>query len=178
MAEIRILPTNFFAWPRVRDLITQQKFICSYLWVNRFADGCGCYLLPISAAAAEMSMSESSLPDALREFERRELIEQDPETGEILILDWFRWHRLNGRSRPIVERGIERIISARLGAKTRELYSTLYKINDLDANPTQPNRTEPNRTEQNPTEPSQETTCAFCSLEKLGRAGLNLLQAT
>lgn len=68
MAEIRILPTIFFAWPRIGDLITQQKFICSYLWVNRNTDACGCYLFPISVVATEMSMSENSLPDVLDEL--------------------------------------------------------------------------------------------------------------
>lgn len=150
MAEIRILPTNFFAWPRVRDLITQQKFICSYLWVNRYTDACGCYLLPISAAAAEMSMSENSLPDALDEFERRKLIEFDEETGEILIVDWFRWHRLNARSRPLVERGIGKIISSVLKIRAEELYVLHDQVNKKSR--TYPS-TQQNRTQQKRIEP-------------------------
>jgi len=145
VAEIRILPTNFFSWPRVRDLITQQKFICSYLWVNRYTDACGCYLFPISIAAAEMSMSEDSLPDALDEFEQRGLIEFDEETGEILIVDWFRWHRLNARSRPLVKRGIGKIMSSVLKIRAKELYFLHDQVNKKSRTypPTQQKKIEP-----------------------------------
>ena len=122
----RPVPTNLFRWPRTRDLISQQKGIFAYLWFHPDQTACGCYLIGVDSTAADLSMTSSSLGDALREFQRRKLIDYDEETGEILIPDWFRWYFPNSpAARGAVEAAIKRILSTDLRTKTKNLYESI-----------------------------------------------------
>lgn len=93
--DTRPVPCNILAWPRIRDLITQNKFIYCYLYFCPDANACGCYLFSVERGAADLSMTPNSLSDALDEFARRNLIFRDKDTGEIWIVDWPRWHLYN-----------------------------------------------------------------------------------
>ncbi len=93
--ETRPVPCNIMAWPRVRDMITQQKAIYVYLWHCPDSSAGGCFLFSIDRSAADLSMSPNSLDDALDEFVRRKLIVRDKETGELYIVDWPRFHRFS-----------------------------------------------------------------------------------
>lgn len=75
--ETRPVPINILEWPRIRDLIMQQKFIYSELYYNPNASSCGCYLYGVEASAARLGMTANSLDDALQEFERRRLVNGD-----------------------------------------------------------------------------------------------------
>lgn len=90
--ETRPVPTTLFLWPRVCSLNFQQKSILAYLWHCRDSSTCGCYLLGLASASAELGLSEKSFDYALKELEKRELIIRDTKTGEIYVLDWPRWH--------------------------------------------------------------------------------------
>lgn len=91
--DTRPVPVSLLRWPRTRDLVTQYKGILMYLWAHPEQTACGCYLFPLDATAADLSMSSSSLADALAEFNRRKLIDLDHATGEIMLPDWFRWYK-------------------------------------------------------------------------------------
>lgn len=93
MAESRPVPCNLYSWPRVLGLLPDQKLLVVYLWTNRFTSAAGCYQIPISMAAVELGLNENSLAEALRDFQRRELILFDEKTNEIFVLDWFRFHK-------------------------------------------------------------------------------------
>jgi hypothetical protein len=93
--DTRPVPVNIMAWPRVRDLISQQKFIYTYMYYSPDATACGCYLFSLDRCAADMSMTAASLDDALDEFSRRGLVLRDKSTGEIFVVDWPRWHRFS-----------------------------------------------------------------------------------
>ena len=123
--DTRPVPTTIYRWPRTRDLITQQKGIFSYLWFHPDQTAAGCYLLPLDATAADLSMTSSSLVDALSEFKRRKLIDIDDETGEILLSDWFRWYFPGSpAARGAVDAAIRRILSTELRQKSENLYKT------------------------------------------------------
>lgn len=123
--DTRPIPVTILRWPRTRDLITQHKFIYLYLWANPAQTACGCYLLPIDALAAEMSMTPTSLADALDEFERRQLVQLDRDTGEIWLPDWFRWYQpRTPAARGAVESAILKILSAKLREKIEKSYET------------------------------------------------------
>lgn len=123
--DTRPVPTNLFRWPRTRDLISQQKGIFSYLWFHPDQTACGCYLLPLDATAADLSMTTSSLADAMSEFKRRKLVDIDEETGEILLPDWFRWYFPgSAAAHGAVNSAIRKILSTDLRRKAESLYKT------------------------------------------------------
>lgn len=98
MAEKRIVPANLMAWPRIKNLLPDQKLLIYHLWAT--ADSAaGCWLLDSAGFAAALSLKEEALADALEEFERRELVKMERETGEIFIMDWFRWHTFKNAAR-------------------------------------------------------------------------------
>ncbi|KAI3606254.1 hypothetical protein D8I24_2097 [Cupriavidus necator H850] len=96
-----------------------------YLWAHPQQTACGCYLLPLDATAADLSMSSSSLADALAEFTRRGLVDLDHATGEILLPDWFRFYTpRTAAARGAVESAIRKILSTELSKKAEKAYKS------------------------------------------------------
>lgn len=127
--DTRPVPPSLLRWPRTRDLITQQKFIFMYLWPHPDQTAAGCYLLPLDATAADLSMTSASIADAMAELVRRGLVESDAETGEIALPDWFRfYHPRSPAARGAVESAINKINSKKL----KQLVTTLYLRNDIN----------------------------------------------
>lgn len=127
--DTRPLPVTILRWPRTKNLISQQKGILMYLFAGPEQTACGCYLLPIDGYAGDLSMSPSSLEDAVAEFTRRGLVDYDAETGEILLIDWFRWYRPNSPSaRGAADTALARIQSCRLKEKAQNLYKSTPKL--------------------------------------------------
>ncbi|HDR8951137.1 hypothetical protein [Burkholderia vietnamiensis] len=107
-------------------MITQQKFIYSYLYWCPDTTASGSFLLSVERAAADLSMTASSLDDALDEFVRRGLIARDKVTGEIFVLDWPRWHRFaTPAARGALWASIARIQSDVLRAKVESSYKSI-----------------------------------------------------
>lgn len=124
--DTRPVPVSLLRWPRTRDLVTQYKGILMYLWAHPEQTACGCYLLPLDATAADLSMSSSSLADALVEFSRRKLVDLDHMTGEILLPDWFRWYRPRTPAAcGAVESSIRKILSPDLREKVEKSYKSI-----------------------------------------------------
>ncbi len=128
-ADSRPVPTNLLSQLTVCDLLPDQKLILLYLWMNRFTNSAGCYELPTTMAAAELSLKESSLINALEEFERRGLVHFDKTTGEVFIERWFSFHSFKKTiALQCLFRDVEKIKSERL--KTL----SFNKINHLSPN--------------------------------------------
>jgi len=124
--DTRPVPVSLLRWPRTRDLVTQYKGILMYLWAHPEQTACGCYLFPVDATAADLSMSSPSLADAINEFQRRKLIDQDQATGEILLPDWFRWYRPHTPAAcGAVESAIKKILSTDLRGKAENSYKSI-----------------------------------------------------
>ncbi len=123
-----IIPTNLMSWPRVENLLPDQKLIVCALWANRFQNCSGCFLLPLSMFSVSVSIKEQAVQDALHEFQRRDLIDADWKTGEVYVLDWLRFHSFKtGRSLAIYWRQVDRVQSDQL----REVIhrkSVLFKL--------------------------------------------------
>lgn len=110
-----IIPTNLMSWPRVENLLPDQKLIVYALWANRFQNCCGCFQLPLSMFSVSVSIKERAVEDALQEFKRRELVDMDDKTGEIYVLDWLRFHTFRtGKSLAIYWKQVDRVQSERL----------------------------------------------------------------
>jgi hypothetical protein len=124
--ETRPVPCNVLAWPRIRDLIMQNKFIYCYLYFCPDANACGCYLFSVERGAADLSMTSNSLDDALDEFARRGLISRDKETGEIWITDWPRWHSYSSpQARGALWSAIGKIQSRKLWITVKKAYESI-----------------------------------------------------
>ena len=124
--DTRPVPVNIMAWPRVRDLITQQKFIYCYLYFNPDVMTCGCYLLSLDRCAADLGMTAASLDDALDEFSRRNLVLRDKSTGEIFVVDWPRWHNFSTLpARGALWSSIGRVQSRDLWIKIENTYKSI-----------------------------------------------------
>lgn len=117
MTDARHVPCNLLTWPKLADLLPDQKLIYAYLWFNRFARSCGCYPFPVALAATELSLSPPSVLEALREFVRRELVAMVESTGEIFVLDWFRFNTFPpGPRQRVLAADLQRIESPDLKA--------------------------------------------------------------
>ena len=126
--DTRPVPVNIMAWPRVRDMITQQKFIYVSLYYNPDTTACGCYLLGVDRLVAEPSMNTARLDDALDEFSRRDLVQRDKATGEVFVVDWPRWHRFDSMpARGALWSSIARIQSRDLWIKVESAYKSIPK---------------------------------------------------
>ena len=129
MAESRLVPTNLLSWPRIKDLLPDQKLIAYYLWASRFSNSCGCYEIPFELSAVEMGLSELALVEAIRELERRGLVMFDHATGEVFVLDWYRFHKFSsGAQQSQLRQSLAKIQSDRL----KKIVTN--KINELHPN--------------------------------------------
>ncbi len=129
MAESRLVPTNLLSWPRIKDLLPDQKLIAYYLWASRFSNSCGCYEIPFELSAVEMGLSELALVEAIRELERRGLVMFDHATGEVFVLDWYRFHKFSsGAQQSQLRQSLAKIQSDRLKK------IVIHKINELHPN--------------------------------------------
>lgn len=116
MAESRLVPCNLMAWPRIRDLLPDQKLIVYHLWATCH-EASGCQLLDLGGFQGALNITMPAIQEAVSEFQRRGLVDLDDATGEVAILDWFRFHKFAspGRRR-LLEDSIRRIQSPRLSA--------------------------------------------------------------
>lgn len=124
--ETRPVPVHIMRWPKIRDLVSQQKSIYAFLYFNSDTSACGCYLLGIDSSAADLGITGSIVEDALHEFVRRGLVERDTETGEILVVDWPRWHRFETTAaRGALWASIHKIQSRKLWITIKKTYETI-----------------------------------------------------
>lgn len=120
MAESRLVPTNMMAWPRVRDLLPDQKLIVYHLWATCHPAS-GCQLLDLGGFQGALNITAPAIQEALAEFQRRGLVALDDTTGEVAIIDWFRFHKFEAPSRRrLLEDSIHRIQSPRLRSIVEE----------------------------------------------------------
>lgn len=145
MAESRLVPCNLMAWPRIRDLLPDQKLLVYHLW-STCQQVSGCQLVDLAAFQGALSITSPAVQEALTEFQRRGLVEIDEQTGEVFIKDWFRFHKFDSPSRRrAAEDSIRRIQSPRLRSIVEE--SATYALREgkvregkvsKDKNPTPP----------------------------------------
>lgn len=114
MAESRLVPCNLLAWPRIRDLLPDQKLMVIALWAIS-PSSAGCWLLDVPSFAAQTSIQLTACLEGVKEFQRRGLLEFDEATGEIFVVDWFRFHKFPpGPRQRLLRNDVDKIQSERL----------------------------------------------------------------
>ncbi len=113
MAEWRKVHTRFWRDPEVLDMTPEDKLFYLYLLTNPNTTACGCYELPPKLAAAEMGYSIDTVNQLIERFIKYKKILYDPETREVLILNWLHYNRPSQRgwSQKIYRRDVEAIRS-------------------------------------------------------------------
>ncbi len=115
MRESSLVPTNLLDWPRCESLLPDQRLILLSLWSSRYLNCAGTGMYPIRPAASSLGLSPDALDGGLNTLETAKLIDRDKETGEIFILDWFRFHHFKTEmSQKMLDAAIGKIASARL----------------------------------------------------------------
>ena len=109
-----LVPTNFLSWPRIADLLPDQKLIARELWANPFTKPEGFYELPLHPFSSSLSITASAVAEALRELERRKVVMWDDSTGEVYILDWMRFHNFKGWALENYFKSLEKIQSEKI----------------------------------------------------------------
>lgn len=125
MREKSIVPTSLLDWPRADGLLSDQRYIFLWLWSSPYITSAGAGHLPVRAAAATLGLSPDALADGLSTLQTAGLIDLDEQTGEVMIVDWFRWHSFkNGTQQRCLALDINRIRSERLKNAIREKSTT------------------------------------------------------
>ena len=93
MRESSLVPTNLLDWPRCNNLLPDQRLILLWLWSAPWLSCAGSGAVPIRAAAATLGLSGDALAGGIGDLAKLKLVSMDHETGEMFILDWFRFHK-------------------------------------------------------------------------------------
>lgn len=115
MRDKTILPTNLLDWPRVAPRLPEEKLILVGCWIGGgWMRSCGCGMLPLRPFAATLGFSPDSLQTGLRNLSAKgvELLAIDETTGELFVMDWFRFHTFKSPvSISIAQRDIQKTVS-------------------------------------------------------------------
>lgn len=115
MRDKTIVPTNLLDWPRVAPRLPEEKLILVGCWIGGgWMRSCGCGMLPLRPFAASLGFSPDSLQTGLRNLSAKgvELLAIDETTGELFVMDWFRFHTFKSPvSISIAQRDIQKTVS-------------------------------------------------------------------
>lgn len=106
-----IVPTGIFDWPRFKTLDTVQRLVYMQLWASRDMMSIGVGLVSHAKLADGSSQAISAIPGILDFISQKGLIDYDSITGEVFIVDWFRFHVFRGVGVKIVEKELQKIES-------------------------------------------------------------------
>lgn len=136
MKEKTIVPTTLLDWPKVIDLLPEQKLLLVSLWAGRYTNGIGIVSNPpLAAMAASVGLSRAALETGLANLHDAKCIIWDCEADEICITDWFRFHKFKGVGEQIARREAGKIssrtIQAHLSKHAPWLFESSYPQNEV-----------------------------------------------
>lgn len=139
-----IVPTNLLSWPKVKNLIPDHKLIVLALWQNPFVTPCGTYFIDLDMFSSMLGFNKLNVEQAISDFEEKGIIEFESETSEVLVCDWWRFHKCVSPAQiSMVQKSVDKIQSDRLkNIFFEQIKHVSHKINDLRTNTT----TKPNST--------------------------------
>lgn len=92
MRDRTIIPTNLLDWPRCGGLLPDQRLILIWLWASHHMTAAGWGFIPLKASAATLGLDPEAFAGGLSTLVDAGLIIWDQATGEVAILDWYRFH--------------------------------------------------------------------------------------
>ncbi|MDP4089666.1 MAG: hypothetical protein Q8930_10410 [Bacillota bacterium] len=123
MLSTRRIDTRFWKDDFTADLMPMEKYLYSYLITNPRGTGCGIYWLDINSAASELGIEVELISKMLSYFQSCRKLIYTEETDEILLLDWYRYNKVEFDS------GNEKLINDELRVvKNQVLLRELFRI--------------------------------------------------
>ena len=112
MRESSLTPTNLLTQQRSAHLMPDQKLILLATWSAPWINCAGVGELPLRPFAAALGFDPSALETGISTLVFSDLLLFDKVTGELFVLDWFRFHKFKTEmSRGILARTTEKIQS-------------------------------------------------------------------
>ena len=135
--ETRPFPVNYWTQIKTRKLSPSARAVGAFFWANKFTSLCGVYFIDPGWIASCTGYDESTIDLHIDDLSRHAHVEYDQETCEVLIIDWFRYHKFNGHWKKVLKADIDKIESPRLNNLALEL---AIKFGHID--PTKPPKKE------------------------------------
>lgn len=112
MRESSLTPTNLLTQQRSAHLMPDQKLILLATWSAPWINCAGVGELPLRPFAAALGFDPSALETGISTLVFSDLLLFDKVTGELFVLDWFRFHKFKTEmSRGILAHTTEKIQS-------------------------------------------------------------------
>lgn len=137
MRESSLVPTNLLNWPRVAGRLPEEKFVLMALWSSPFLSCAGCGLVALNPFAASLGFSADACQTNINNLVEAGLVMADADTGEIFILDWFRFHKFKTPiQKNLLLRAIQKTQSAALKSVILEKSITCMPTSTLTSTST------------------------------------------
>lgn len=147
MAESRPLPCCYWTQRKTMILVPSARMLGAYFWTCSETTAAGCYEVHLGTVAVRTGYDESTIGTHLQQLISAQHIAYDPDTWEVFVLDWFRFHKFESAAQ---KRNLRIAISSIKSKKLLELVvkSSSYAATEL--NKTEFNKTEPDGTALKP----------------------------
>ena len=97
MREQSLVPTTLLDWPRVAELLPEQKLVYGLgFWAGRYTNSIGIAATPLRPLAASLGLDPTALDTGIKTLCDVQLLIADWERYEFFIRDWFRFHKFKG----------------------------------------------------------------------------------
>lgn len=137
MRDRTIAPTNLLDWPRCQGLLPDQRLILIWLWTCQYMTAAGWGFIPIKPAAATLGLDAEALVGGLGTLVKASLIAWDSITGEVFVLDWYRFHTFRpGAPARAAAASIKKVQSERLKTMILEKSKGCFPTATTTATPT------------------------------------------
>ena len=115
MRESSLVPTNLLTSPRLARRLPEEKLICYGVWAAPWMTCVGFGELPLYPFAASLGLSPEATETGIDNLVDAGLFVIDKITGELAVLDWFRFHKFKTpNSQRILRQTIEKIRSKKI----------------------------------------------------------------
>ena len=97
MREQSLMPTTLLDWPRVAELLPEQKLVYGLgFWAGRYTNSIGIAATPLRPLAASLGLDPTALDTGIKTLCDVQLLIADWERYEFFVRDWFRFHKFKG----------------------------------------------------------------------------------
>lgn len=167
MSESRLVPRNLMKWPSVRNMVPDQRLILYHLWVT-CESAAGVDMFDPGSISGCLGLREGVIIDSWQHMQDRGLLIIDDITGELMLNNWFRFHRFEGIRMKLLIQAVDRIESESF----RKAVS--IKINDLKNKQSQAKSREGNNKPSKPVDESALREIAAAILQEELRKGFSI----
>lgn len=130
MATYRTIQLSFWTDSKVYDEFTpEDKYFFLYLLTNPHTNICGCYEIPMGAMIQETGYNEATVKRLLERMENvHGCIKYDPNTKEVLIINWGKYNWCNSKD---VKTGVAKNARYIKSSEFRKVFESMNLIDPV-----------------------------------------------